>query len=547
MPNFSSIDRKFERKNLRNVSRSAKKVETIYLNASRKIGYELHRSKAALQAFTLPQQINLSNKLNRIIAGANAEVTREIKRASVVGWQLANQKNNILASQYLKNVQLATGEKANFFNTNVSAMNSFINRSEENFSISSRIWQTGELIKDEIKTYVGTGIAAGRSAAGMSRDVRHLLKDPDKLFRRVRNAEGKLVLSKAAKAFKPGPGKYRSSYKNAMRLTRTETNMAYRMSDMKRYNQMDFVLGYQVHLSASHPVEDICDYMQGKYPKKFVFGGWHPHCFCYVTSILASKQDFIKSLKGVKIPGKGPLGVPYGAEQYLRHNLTRFKGAKNTPYWLAQNEKVIEGTVRFTGKPLSQIRTDANVLLGQAERSADEVYSLSKEYADRFGGVTTDINYKGKDSMLRKAKTEHKGQIGKINDSARTTVVVEKDQVQSVYRAMAEDERFVKLKNQTADKYNGYTGVLGNIETSEGILCEIQVNSPEMIFAKSPPGEAKAIIGNKRWNEVRKATGQEGGLGHLFYEDYRVLHKVYEKAAREQLAKLSEEYYSHFR
>ena len=88
---------------------------------------------------------------------------------------------------------------------------------------------------------------------------------------------------------------------------------------------------------------------------------------------------------------------------------------------------------------------------------------------------------------------------------------------------------------------------MGNIETSEGILCEIQVNSPEMIFAKSPPGEAKAIIGNKRWNEVRKATGQEGGLGHLFYEDYRVLHKVYEKAAREQLAKLSEEYYSHFR
>ena len=71
----------------------------------------------------------------------------------------------------------------------------------------------------------------------------------------MKGADGKLALSKNAKAFHPGQGVYRSSYKNAMRLTRTETNAAYRLADQDRWQRMDFVVGMRVHKSKNHPTE----------------------------------------------------------------------------------------------------------------------------------------------------------------------------------------------------------------------------------------------------------------------------------------------------
>ena len=53
--------------------------------------------------------------------------------------------------------------------------------------------------------------------------------------------------------------------------------------------QLDFILGIEVHLSNNHtclnakgepePFYDICDELQGRYPKDFKFTGWHPLCY----------------------------------------------------------------------------------------------------------------------------------------------------------------------------------------------------------------------------------------------------------------------------
>lgn len=77
----------------------------------------------------------------------------------------------------------------------------------------------------------------GKSANYLISDVRKYLKNPDALFRRVRDKHGNLRLSKAAKAYHPVRGVYRSAYKNALRLTATETNMAYRTADHLRWQQ----------------------------------------------------------------------------------------------------------------------------------------------------------------------------------------------------------------------------------------------------------------------------------------------------------------------
>ena len=75
------------------------------------------------------------------------------------------------------------------------------------------------------------------------------MNEPDRLYRRVRDKGGNLRLSKAAKMYHPGQGVYRSSAKNAQRLTRTEINMAYRESEYLRWQQLDFIVGIRVMLS----------------------------------------------------------------------------------------------------------------------------------------------------------------------------------------------------------------------------------------------------------------------------------------------------------
>ena len=147
-----------------------------------------------------------------------------------------------------------------------------------------------------------------KSAQQLSKDVRQCLQQPDKLFRRVRDKNGNLQLSKAAKLYHPGRGVYRSSAQNAMRLARTEINMAYRQAEYLRWQQLDFVVGFRVCLSNNHtikdskghpiPLEDICDELAGDYPKTFKFVGWHPNCRCYVVPIMSDYDEYNKERAG---------------------------------------------------------------------------------------------------------------------------------------------------------------------------------------------------------------------------------------------------------
>ena len=169
------------------------------------------------------------------------------------------------------------------------------------------------------------------------------------LFRRVRDEHGELKLSQRAKGYHPGQGVYRSSYKNARRLTATETNIAYRTADHLRYQKMDFVVGIEIHLSGNHtlngkPFHDICDELAGKYPKDFKFTGWHPHCRCFVTSILKTKEereeDVKKILRGEPLNGESVNKVNDVPEQFktwLKDNELRALNRFSVPYFMTEN------------------------------------------------------------------------------------------------------------------------------------------------------------------------------------------------------------------
>jgi len=126
-------------------------------------------------------------------------------------------------------------------------------------------------------------------------------------------------------------------------MTRTDTNMAYRLSDQERWKKMDFVQGYEVKLSASHPEYDICDDLQGKYPKTFVFGGWHPNCYCYTVPILASQGAFVENLQH-DTPLTGHIkAIPPRAKTYVAKHSQQFNNWKNPPYWLEDNFTLKDG------------------------------------------------------------------------------------------------------------------------------------------------------------------------------------------------------------
>lgn len=91
----------------------------------------------------------------------------------------------------------------------------------------------------------------------------------------------------------------------------------------------------------------------------------------------------------------------------------------------------------------------------------------------------------------------------------------------------------------------GYSGNIVNIRTTNGLTAEIQVNTERMIFAKERPEDAKRILGEKRWEEIHNETGMEGGLGHKYYEQWRILDKSSNEALK--IVEKSIEYYSHFR
>jgi hypothetical protein len=173
------------------------------------------------------------------------------------------------------------------------------------------------------------------------------LNEPDKLFRRVRGEDGKLRLSKKAREYKPGQGVYRSSYKNALRLSATEVNTSYRLNDINRWQKLEFIKGYRIVLSNSHKTYDICDELNKSiYPKDMVWSGWHPFCKCHMEPVMISDEQYSKLEDYLLGVGEKP-DISYVSEppkvftDYVQKNEERIRGWKQPPYWYRDNKKFV--------------------------------------------------------------------------------------------------------------------------------------------------------------------------------------------------------------
>lgn len=322
------------------------------------------------------QKESMQKKVETLLRQLHSVVTTAIKRGIVLEWDKANDECDKLVQSCFGKEVLSSSTFTAWTNRNETAQQSFINRAEKGLNLSQRIWQNVQQLRDEMEVAMTVAIGEGNSAASMSRKVRQYLNDPDLMFRRFRykdeNGEWQRKWKKRVKdeatgkykwidydkdSYKVGAGVYKSSAKNAMRVTRTETNIAYRRADHERWSQMDFVLGQRVNLSRSHPKKDICDKLAGDYPKDFVFDGWHPQCFCYVTPItlppeetahltkmMLNGEDWRAELKRL-VRGREIKSYPDNFKEWVNDNADKIAASKargTEPYFIKNNAKVID-------------------------------------------------------------------------------------------------------------------------------------------------------------------------------------------------------------
>lgn len=190
---------------------------------------------------------------------------------------------------------------------------------------------------------------------------------------------------------------------------------------------------------------------------------------------------------------------------------------------------------------------DVDALMNKAKEAGPEVDDIAQRIARKHGGSVVPINYKTKESIARKARDEYGGDVTKIKDAARTTIVVENDD--DVERVLQDFENEfggqVRVKRQRAEDFLGYSGSIMNFTAKNGLVCEIQVNTPRMIYAKDI--YAEQLLGPARFNSVRAKYNVPPGRGHEFYERYRVLKSPEQDKERMEIERESKAYYDTFR
>ena len=555
-------------------------------------------SNGVSAAFSFSDNKRLSEQANAILRALYSGVYNEIKGGVIAEWGNANKSCDALITSIFGRKVKEDNHYARFFARNKESVDAFFKRKSEygGLNLSQRVWKYVGDFKTEMEMALSVAMGEGKIAATISREVRKYLQRPDMMFRRFRvktgeqdifDADGNIVGKEPVygrvwkrkvvdavtgnvswqtvnlKDYSFGRGVYRSSYKNAMRLARTETNMAYRTADQERWRQLDFVIGYRVVLSDNHPEPDICNDLSAKrgekgsrgvYPKDFVFKGWHPQCRCYVVPILADEKEFDKIQEAIlndePIPeSKSVIREPNKYFQdWWKSNKNRVVEAQSLPYWVKDNPKYTKIKREKTDAEKSLEKAIKDVVI-KARSSGGEVQGLAESIAAGHNAICTPINYKSEASIKRKVLSrrikDDSFMPENLTDCVRTTIIVDTRQLKYVINELKAQESFYKYKPQKT--ILGYVGNIVNVKTNNGLVAEIQVNTAKMIYAKELPENAKAILGEKLWNKIHRETGIEGGLGHKYYEEWRVMSKEEQQSAKGiALRKRSEEYYSHF-
>ncbi|MQN81264.1 hypothetical protein F7D73_09955 [Prevotella copri] len=386
----------YDKKHKENLAKRARKVQQLYDAAIKRIAQAAAPSlfdADPKKEFHFEDFPALKKEMEALMQDLGSSLQANIEDGDQESWTLSNTKNDAMVDSIIGKKKLPAKTVKAWKHPHLEALNAFIARKEAGMNLSRRVWNLTQQFKSEMELALELGMGEGKSAAALSRDIRKYLVEPNKLFRRVRDKSGALRLSKAAAAYHPGQGVYRSSYKNALRMTATENNIAYRTADHNRWQALPFVIGIEIHISNNHPTEDICDLFDGKrFPKDFKFTGWHPWCRCYAVSVLASQEEMDAYTTAImngedvshwKFTGQVEK-MPKEFDKWMKDNQARIENATSMPYFIKDNFK--------DGDPAKGLRWEgkkkAKTTLEKAEerhaaRTQEQIADIQKRAEER--------------------------------------------------------------------------------------------------------------------------------------------------------------------
>ena len=289
--------------------------------------------------------------------------------------------------------------KGRYYQVNNDALQAFQRRRDSGMNLSQKLWNQSEDYKRGLEHTLSVAIEKGMSAVTLSKRVSKYLED----FPSLKKDYGE----RFGRATDIHDCEYRS-----IRLARSEINMAYRSAEQMRWEQMDFIIGYEVKLSGNHNCKgvpqgafyDICDDLKGRYPKDFKWLGWHPNCRCYVVPIIKSEERFWEDEDKRGDDNEEITELPDNFKQWAAQNKDRIDKAEQRgtlPYFIRDNTQYtgitprIAGTNGFTGTKLGRAATkeaykeysDSKPIVLTAEQTAD-IKALGQRFEKEVSPMT---------------------------------------------------------------------------------------------------------------------------------------------------------------
>ena len=519
----------------------AAEVRAIYLEAMGEIinlvkGTELEDGKPFSFA-----EYGYSEEVTPILRNMYSRTYQVIRGGVQKEWLQSNEHNDELVKSVFGEHSIEDHHFARYFIRNKEAMDAFFARKtgEEGLNLSQKVWKYNGMFKEELENTLDLAIGEGTPANRLATKIKGYLQEPDKFYRRFRVKIGedengnpiygriwkRRIWDKESESYKwvnddpkkyhPGQGVYRSSYRNAQRLARTETNIAYRDADFTRWQQLDFVVGVEIKLSNNHPVLDICDDLKGVYPKGFKWVGWHPNCRCYMVPVLAKEEELDQMLDKIlngEDPGSvvtdSPKDLPEQFQTWVKDNEERYAKAEakgTLPYFIKDNKKAVEQILN----PLTPEQKHHQELVQKYGESA--VQSLY----DAFEAFKTKISSGDLAYQIKKLKFEAQwvADKNKFPTSPEMVKMLEAElkKVQAQYDqqlAIAEANTILGYKS----KSKNLNAILGDLNSA---IADGKTASE--INALTAQAKAKiAEIEKARLAKLAKSAGGDGSTLDLF-------------------------------
>ena len=309
-------------------------------------------------------------------------------------------------------------------------------KAKNGLNLAQIVWNYCQQTKSEFEmamsNTIADGIGKGSSAEEIGKSIRKYLNDPDMMYRRYhtikvqKNGKKKDVVTWRRRRIidgkvrfieepleKVGMGVYRSARKNALRVARTEINAAYHKARNERWQNEPFVIGQYIHVSPQHNIDDICNDLEGRYPKDFDWRSWHSNCICTSDPITIQgeeKKEFYKRLMAGEdmsnyVSPFAVLTMPEKYNQYIRDNSEAIVKAgmrgklawhlqDNTKYWahlLSPSDRKKLGLKAVSSKELILAKAKERHALRTKEQ-IDKIQSRwDKHRRDYYNGLVHNL------------------------------------------------------------------------------------------------------------------------------------------------------------